>query len=177
LHASVLDFLSRVIRKEEIEGKCVLEVGSFDVNGSGQRIFLQFKPGYFIGIDMRPGPRVDAVIDVTRLDENFAPGVFDVVVSTETLEHCQLWRSAVVQMKRVLRPGGILVITARGPGMPVHDYPGDYWRFTQQDFREIFSDFDIESLECDTGNPGVLFKGRKTDRPPPDLGSIDVHGV
>lgn len=54
---------------------------------------------------------------------------FDVVVCDQVLEHVVDPITAVRTLRRMLRPGGRLVV-----GTPflvrLHDYPGDYWRFT-----------------------------------------------
>jgi 2-polyprenyl-3-methyl-5-hydroxy-6-metoxy-1,4-benzoquinol methylase len=47
--------------------------------------------------------------DILRLP--FADGTFDVVVSSEVIEHTVEPRRAVSELARVLRPGGVLVIT------------------------------------------------------------------
>jgi len=92
---------------------------------------------------------------------------------TETLEHTENWRTVIDEMKCVLRPGGLLVLTCRGPGFPRHEYPQDFWRFTLDDFGRIFADFDIETLIEDP-TPGVLFAGRRSNRPRTDLTLISV---
>ena len=51
--------------------------------------------------------------------------------------------------ERVLVPGGLIVITARGPGFKPHSYPNDWHRFTLNDMRRIFVDFQIEDLRAD----------------------------
>ena len=64
-------------------GKRVLEVGSLDINGSVRPLFENCN---YTGIDLGEGRGVDVVAHVTdyhRLDDN----EFDVVISTETLEH------------------------------------------------------------------------------------------
>jgi hypothetical protein len=67
-------------------------------------------------------------------------------------------------MKCVLKCGGLLIVTARGPGFPFHGYPHDYWRFTVEDFRRIFEDMWILHVGQDTdpSSPGVFLKARKT---------------
>jgi SAM-dependent methyltransferase len=49
------------------------------------------------------------VADAMRLP--FADGSFDAVVSCETIEHLPDWRAGLVEMVRVLRPGGRLYLT------------------------------------------------------------------
>lgn len=49
------------------------------------------------------------VEDIQRL--SFADGEFDVVVSCETVEHVPEPRRALAELSRVLRPGGLLVLT------------------------------------------------------------------
>lgn len=100
-----------------------LEVGSLDVNGSVRDLF----DGPYVGVDARPGPGVDAVMDGHGL--SFTAESFDVVVSTEMLEHDQAFWLSLAEMGRVLRPGGHLLLTTRGNGFGRHEYPADYWRF------------------------------------------------
>lgn len=119
-------------------GAQMLEVGSRNVNGSVRRV-LEVRAGEYIGIDLLDGPGVDIVLPVANLRDRFGDERFDVVISTEMLEHCHNWQEALYQMSSVLRPGGILIITTRSPGFELHDYPVDYWRFSHEDFAEIFN--------------------------------------
>jgi SAM-dependent methyltransferase len=47
---------------------------------------------------------------------------------------------AISEMFRVLRPGGIAIISSVFD-FPIHNYPNDYWRFTPQGLRLLMSDF------------------------------------
>ena len=116
----------------------VLEVGARNVNGTVRGELQQYS-GEWTGIDIMDGPGVDLLLDVTRITEYFPPQSFDVVISTEMLEHCRDWRKAILEMVRVLRPGGTLLLTTRSPGFEPHDYPADYWRFSPADMNGIFS--------------------------------------
>ncbi|MGI0149750.1 MAG: class I SAM-dependent methyltransferase [Thermoplasmata archaeon] len=182
MHASVMEFLRSEIRREDIEDRDVLEIGSQDVNGSPRTVVEPFRPARYIGVDFVPGKSVDLVLDVKDLLHHFGTEKFDVVISTEMLEHAHDWKTAVRIMKRVLRPFGLLLITTRGPGFPYHGYPHDYWRFTVDDFRGIFSDMETVVLKPDVpGFPGVLFKARKREREPviheTDLSRTEVARV
>lgn len=174
MHQSVFDFLRRVVHRSEIEGLSVLEVGSQDVNGSPREVVLPYGPSRYVGVDFAPGKGVDLVLDVKDLARHFGTDSFDVVVSTEMLEHAQDWRTAVDQMKQVLRQDGLLVVTTRGPAFPYHGYPYDYWRFTLDDFRAIFADMTLIVLEPDApGTPGVLMKAVKPSLP----WQVDLSGI
>jgi SAM-dependent methyltransferase len=182
MHASVMDFLRESLTRADIEGMEVLEVGSMDLNGSPRQVVLPLRPLRYVGVDTGPGAGVDLVCDASNLTENVGEFAWDVVISTEMLEHAQDWRRAVNEMKRAVRgrPGGLLVVTTRGPGFPYHAHPDDYWRFTTADFQRIFADFDIEVLKDDPGHgfPGVLMKARRTRaRYPIDLSTIEVAPV
>ena len=115
----------------------ILEVGSRNDNGSVRKI-LEPKSINYVGVDLFEGNGVDIVLDVANLQAQFGDDKFDVVVSTEMLEHCSNWQEALYQMSSVLRHGGLLIITTRSPGFELHDYPADYWRFSHDDFAEIF---------------------------------------
>ena len=114
-----------------LKGKC-LDVGSFNVNGCVREFF----PEYYIGLDMRPGPNVDIVAQANALP--FLNGIFDVVTCLEMLEHDRDMFGSIREMKRVLKPGGALVLTVPGIGFPKHDYPSDYWRITGDGLRVLF---------------------------------------
>jgi ubiquinone/menaquinone biosynthesis C-methylase UbiE len=64
----------------------------------------------------------------------FPEATFDGVILTEVLEHCVDPRAAIAEVFRVLKPGGLLLVTS--PFLwPQHAVEGqyeDYWRFTDQ---------------------------------------------
>lgn len=114
----------------------MLEVGSLDVNGTVRSVLGQAVSSYY-GVDIRPGPGVDEVLDVARLSERFGEQAFDLVTSTEMLEHCFDWQGALFQMLNVLRPDGLFLLTTRSPGFPLHDHPADHWRFEKEELARL----------------------------------------
>lgn len=174
-----MKFLRDVISREEIFNKDVLEVGSQDVNGSPREVLAPLGPRTYWGVDYGPGKSVDLVLDATKLVSHFGRSAFDVVISTEMLEHAEDWRASISQMKEVLRPGGLLVLSARGPGFPYHGFPHDHWRYTVKDFQAIFADMKIDVIKEDLfGSPGVLLKAVKIlETGGVDLSKIEVQPV
>ncbi len=163
-NAECLCFVSRVLAPEEIRGRSVLEVGSKIVNGSVKSMVQAHDPRSYLGVDIDHGPGVDEVCHVENLVGRYGAGSFDLVLCTELLEHVRDWRSALSNLKAVLRSGGVLLITTRSKGFPYHGYPADYWRFEPHDLRALFSDFAIERLEVDPSSPGVFLKAVKPGR-------------
>jgi SAM-dependent methyltransferase len=161
MHASVMEWLRRVRGElEDIGGWDVLEVGSYDENGSPRGVFADASS--YVGVDQRMGPGVNEVMSADRL--HWVDGVFDLVICTEMLEHDpRPWRS-VPEMARVLRPRGHLLLTARGfdayTGYPEHPCPNDYWRFNRDSFAVLLSDAGLVPSEIlmDSGKeaPGVF---------------------
>ncbi len=154
-------FGEAVLTREVVVGKEVLEVGSLDVNGSLRPHVETLGPARYVGVDIAPGPRVDAIVDASRLVEHFGLESFDVVVTTEMLEHVRDWQRVVRNLKQVLRPGGVLVLTTRSIGFHYHGYPFDFWRYEPDDMRAIFADFEGLVLESDTDAPGIFLFARK----------------
>lgn len=165
MHASAYQFGSTALKPGEVNGKDVIEAGAYDVNGSVRPAIEAHGPAAYTGTDMRPGPRVDVVCPAEDLPERFGENCADIVASFEMLEHAENWQAAMTGMIRVLRPGGVLLITTRGPGFPVHGYPDDHWRFTVEAMRQIlqFAQFEIVRCEADPdpASPGVFAKARK----------------
>lgn len=160
-HKSVILFCAKALSPQEISRKSVLEVGSANINGGCRELCLHWQPTQYVGIDIAPGVGVDRVCAAEDVRAAFAAESFDLVLSTEVLEHVRDWRQAIDGMKHVLRPNGLLVLTTRSFGMPYHGYPEDYWRFELSDMKAIFSEMDILALERDPEMPGVFVKARK----------------
>jgi len=57
------------------------------------------------------------VDDICR--SGLEPSSFDLILCTEVLEHIVAWRAALASMARLLRPGGILVLSTPQPCSPL----------------------------------------------------------
>jgi len=158
---SCIQFAKLNIKEEEVKGKSVIEVGSLDVNGSVRPIVEAFTPSCYVGVDIQMGPGVDEICDANKLLERFGPNSFEVLISTELLEHVRNWRRVISNFKSILTPSGVLLISTRSRGFVYHGYPFDYWRFEISDMEKIFTDFRIEKIEKDIMLPGLLLKAVK----------------
>jgi SAM-dependent methyltransferase len=154
MHNSVLKYIKRTIKPEQIKGKRILEVGSLNINGSPRSIILKHQPECYRGIDLQKGEGVDIVLDAKDLPMCY-DDFFDVVICLEMLEHAHDWQSAVHGMKIALKHDGMIILTTRSPDYPKHNEP-DYWRFTMEDMAVVFSDFIGVSVEPDPQVSGVF---------------------
>ncbi|MBN1688049.1 MAG: methyltransferase domain-containing protein [Candidatus Omnitrophica bacterium] len=160
-HPSCLEFGQTILRREDIEGKSVIEVGAYDVNGSFRPIAQAFHPSSYLGVDITQGPGVDEICRAEDLLKQYGENRFDMVICTEMLEHVLDWQLIVHNLKALLKPEGCLVVTTRSEGFAYHGYPYDFWRYDIEDARHIFSDLKIERLEKDPMEPGVFLFARK----------------
>lgn len=162
MHQSVMDWVLAKKHQYGLDGPLhILEVGSYNVNGSVRTLFDQTN---YLGVDIVEGPGVDRVVRQDPFD-SFWNGVtdgFDLVVSTEMLEHDRRpWRT-LMNMCDALKDGGLLLVTARGNGFGDHN-PPDRFRFMEQGFHDIIEDAGFEVLEV-TADPqaqGWFGVGRK----------------
>jgi SAM-dependent methyltransferase len=107
----------------------VFEFGSYQVEGQVDYADLRalFRGREYVGCDMRPGPGVDRVEDVSAI--NLPDGSAGTVLCIETFEHVFEVRRAFDEVFRILQPGGLFVITSP-LNFRIHGYPDDYWRMT-----------------------------------------------
>lgn len=109
--------------EDNIENKKILDIGSYDVNGTMKPIFQK---GQYIGLDMEQGPNVD-IVGVSH-EVPFEKDEFDIVISSSCFEHDDMFWISYQEMCRVLKPGGYMYVQAPSNG-PYHGWPGDNWRF------------------------------------------------
>jgi SAM-dependent methyltransferase len=92
----------------------------------------------YVGCDMRPGPGVDRIEDVSAIslpDESAGT-----VLCIETFEHVFEVRRAFDEVFRILRPGGLFLITSP-LNFRIHGYPDDYWRMTPNCLRRMLEPY------------------------------------
>jgi SAM-dependent methyltransferase len=177
-HVSCIVFGSMNLSREEIVGRTVIEVGSCDVNGSLRPILESWGPAKYIGVDIEEGPGVDLICNAENLVERFGKESFDIVISTELLEHTKNWSKVISNIKNICKPNGKILITTRSKGFRYHEFPFDYWRFELEDMKNIFSDCEILILEKDPQEPGVFVKLRKpSEFVENDLSSYKLYSV
>jgi SAM-dependent methyltransferase len=120
-------------------GLKVLDVGSYDVNGCLRPLFEAHD---YTGCDQVPGPNVD-VVQPGPYALPFPDGAFDVLVSANCLEHCPRPWQLVLEMDRVLRPGGLMAIEVPF-WIHQHRYPVDCWRLLPDGLAELFGPWMLE---------------------------------
>lgn len=136
-------------------------------------LFDQSKVKY-VGIDLDWNPHAEVFIsnDSKILIEDES---FDIVLSTQVLEHVEDPAIYLNEAYRVLKPGGKLVLTTHGYWM-FHPDPTDYWRWTSSGLQKIVKNagFEVLAFKGMLGRmaaglqifqDGLLFKFPKWFRP------------
>ena len=116
-HPEQIEFIEIVRSRfpEFFQGARVLEIGSLDINGSIRSLFSNCD---YIGLDIAPGKGVNVVCEGQAYD---APdGSFDIAISCEAMEHNPYWAETLVNMFRLARPGGLVVMSCATVGRKEH---------------------------------------------------------
>jgi hypothetical protein len=175
MHQSVYDFVEKVKAKfpEHFKGVGVWEIGSRNINGTVRPFFEGCK---YTGFDLGYGPCVDVVGHFCDINHSLCGGP-KTIISCEAMEHDRRWRETVHSMIDHIRSGGLIVITAGGPGRPEHgthnhdpvsspDTLDYYGNVTEELFREAVdshADFvmgDFEAYEFDVRDGDFRFWGK-----------------
>ena len=168
----ILDFVKEFAEEKDI--KTVLDVGSRNINGS---VLDVLKVERYVGVDMIEGKGVEIVLNGHELVKFFKesgqftyPKEYDLVTCCETLEHDNKFWLTVENMKKMVKPGGWMLITVPGINFFKHDFPHDYYRFTEEAVKEMFEGFEDVHVEYyfdkadpnqDKPNNSVMAYGRK----------------
>ncbi len=135
----IYDFVAELARTVELP-EPIVEFGSLQVeDGQANDLRALFAGREFVGTDMRPGAGVDRIEDLREL--SLGDGEVGTALCLDTLEHCADPLTACRELHRVVRDGGLCVISSV-MFFPVHGYPQDYWRFTPSGMALLLESFD-----------------------------------
>ena len=124
------------------------------------RSYLPPAVSAYYGMDLWPrSDRISLVGDIQRL-EMMAPDSFDTVLCFEVLEHVPDPQQALHGIARVLKPGGVALISV--PHLSrLHDLPYDYYRYTAYGLRHLLTQAGLEVTELKTKGGLFAFLGHQ----------------
>jgi SAM-dependent methyltransferase len=108
--------------------------------GCGVKPYYPFFAEYadaYVGVDVVENPMAELLGPLEALPVE--DGSFDVVLCTQVLEHCDDPVQAVKELRRVTAPGGRVLASTHGVQV-FHPSPHDYWRWTHEGLRRLFTE-------------------------------------
>lgn len=161
MHAAALQYVTDTVTELDLNTPNihVIDLGGRDVNGTTRHLFDQ--ADRYVSVDWTEGKGVDIVADAADVTVD-GVGAFDVVVSTELLEHTPKVAEIIANSYRHLKPGGVFVATMAGPGRRPHSAsgrarvpPGEHYENVDPAELAVilkdagFEDFVVDVLETD----------------------------
>jgi len=111
-------------------------------------------------------PCIDVLCDITDM-KPISDQSIGLALNLESLEHIPYPQKAIDEIRRVLKPDGLLILTTV-MHFKIHHAPKDYWRFTPEGIELLLGRFKILdcSLEGDLKRPkGIWVTAKKTSHP------------
>jgi hypothetical protein len=171
-HKEQLEFFERLnasLASHFSQANRILEVGSQNINGTVRPMFQRAKD--YIGIDLGMATSVDWVIPGQLIE--LPNGWADITLSTECFEHCREWSNVLLNMIRITRERGLVIVTCAGIGRPTHgtiDSDEVSSPFTTSYYKNLGVDdisskialgayFDIHGFEVNSASKDTYFWG------------------
>jgi len=172
MHPEIFQEFDRICANHDIHGRA-LEIGATPDDSTLLNLPSLMGVDEKIGIDLS-GASTFRDISIRAMDahdmHDFPDRHFDVVICNSVLEHDPFFWLTLAEIRRVAKPGALIVMGAPGFGqyrrekwfrrllaklprimcpsggwamqhstltLGLHNYPGDYYRFTEQAFRDV----------------------------------------
>lgn len=136
------DFIIKVSKDLARHSGKLLEIGPQE-RSLVRESFTNFEIDTFDIVDTY-GPT--HVGDITKQNISIADDTYDCVFGMEVLEHTIDPFGAVKEMRRILKDGGYLIVSAP-LNWRIHGPIPDCWRFTEHGFKVLLRDFDIMEID------------------------------
>jgi SAM-dependent methyltransferase len=114
---------------------CVLDIGG---RLQPYRPLLGTRTKRYVAVDLQMTPLVNVGAAAEALP--FRDAQFDFVICTQVFEYLPDPGQAVAEIKRVLRQGGVLFLSA--PSVFLRDHDKEYWRFLPESLRYLLREFE-----------------------------------
>ena len=158
MHVEVMQFLRQslaLVLPRLAVGRPVLavcELGSKIVNGTPRALFV---PGIsYHGVDISPGRGVDQVADAADHTVDIGEG-YDLVLCCEVLEHTPMGSDICHNAHRILRSGGIYLVTCATCDRVAHSTSGGSWHgqehyanISEGELRQWLEPFSLVLTHC-----------------------------
>ena len=154
MHESSLFYMTRFrdqfLVERQNQALVIADLGSYDVNGSYRSLF-EHASWRYLGLDVNAGPNVDIVLGDPYNWRALASNSFDVMISGQAFEHIEFFWLTILELSRVLKPGGLCCLIAPSSG-PEHRYPVDCWRFYSDGMQALMRYAGLEVLDAYTNH-------------------------
>lgn len=147
IRANIEQFLARCGQQYSRAGAMVLDVAPQDHRGAAPH----FQTSTLHTLDINPLSGATYVADLCASSTGVPHDSYDYVVCTEVLEHTLQPFTAVGNLRKLLKPGGLIFVTTPF-NFRIHGPLPDCWRFTEHGLRALFHDYEIlelSALECE----------------------------
>jgi len=118
----------------------VLEIGS----GKYPLYKDKVKAVTYQTLDIRKEVEPDICADIHNMP--IEDETYDIVFATEVLEHCHTPQKAIGEIHRILKKGGVCILSTRFM-FKIHGSPYDYFRFTDQGLLHLFKGFKEKEIK------------------------------
>lgn len=151
--------------------KTVLEAGSGAGYGAqmlanvARKVYAIDLSAYSVSEGQKKYPKENlkfAIGDIKQL--KFADNTFDLISAFEIIEHLKEYRQAIKEFKRVLKPGGLLILSTPNkkiysPGTKKPFYPYHTKEFTLSELKLLLINFQIKAVwgEFIRGKPSMNY--------------------
>lgn len=120
---------------EQTAAKLIPEAEVLDI-GAGRGDFKTiFTGSQYTGLDIYPYPELDLAADLIQVCP-FNDESFDLIVLANVIEHVYDYRALFSQSARLLKPGGMLLVTVPFL-LKLHQEPVDFHRYTRYALQQL----------------------------------------
>lgn len=129
----------------------ILDIGSLDTSNKNYnyRSIFDLSNWNYVGLDFIDGKNVDILVeDIYNMFE-IEDNSYDVVISGQLFEHLEFFWITMLEIKRILKPGGYVCIIAPSGG-PKHGSGFDCYRFYEDGMAALARYVDFEILHVST---------------------------